>query len=293
MDAEPPYIASDENALFQAYCALRDMGTSSAVSTLLFDGPPGIGKTRLGRHLASVLEGQMLRFQFYAGCGRKELLFDEQFATEENPRGEGILPRAIHLSKSDKPVVLLMDEIDKADRAVDGFLLNFLSEGFIAMPQGGDLVANTENLLVYITKNDDRSVSSPLLRRCRVVYMDWPTLEIETEIVLSTHPWLTPTAIEVLLNPIHRLRKNPEIIKPPSTPEVIRLAYDLADFMRFSLNPGQVGKLYRNSIAQNPTDRRFIEKSDYYLGSILIEAFKELKAPQPDQKRLEIASKLF
>jgi len=264
------YIATDPIAIFQSHYALKDMGQSEKLSALLLDGPPGVGKTFLGKHLAKLLKAELIHFQVFPGCDRSDMIWDSTYAKSGGAE-EGVLLQAISKSQ-DHPVVLLLDELDKSDVRVDSFLLNFLNEGFLFVPQLGVRQATSQNLLIVITKNDQRDASAPLLRRCRVVYMNWPTVEIETRILRQTTPALTDEACAKLLEIPNRLRINPEIIKAPSTNEMMRVAPDLLELIQRQANPLLVGEYFINAIAQNISDRRFIEKSPLYIGMAIIEA---------------------
>lgn len=284
------YIITDALAVFQAFACIRSMGAGSGeVSALLLDGPPGVGKTFLARIIAKRLGAEVMRFQFFDGCGKSEMLFDDSLISESNPTGAGIIPQAITKSYSGRPVVLILDEIDKAGPSVDGFLLNFLSEARLSVPRLGDLEADTSNLLVVITKNDVRDVSNPLLRRCRVVYLQWPTLADETAVIQQYLPWMTEAACATFLEEPHRLRKNPEVIKPPATPELIRFAGDLPSFVAMEPDPTSVGRIYRGAIAQNPSDHRFIPQSDAFFGAKILEMLSEVSPPQHPTPRLRDA----
>lgn len=276
------YIATDPIAILQAHFCLKDMGKSEKISSLLLDGPPGVGKTYLGKHLSGLLDAELLHFQVFPGCDRSDMLWDSTYTVDGEGTNEGILLQAIRLSEKGK-VVLILDELDKSDVRVDSFLLNFLNEGFLMIPQLGTLRANTANLMVVITKNDLRDASPPLLRRCRVVYMDWPTVDIESRIIMAAVPAMTEKGCAALLELANRLRINPEIKKAPSTNEMMRVAPDLLEMIQLGSSDTLIGEYYINSIAQNVHDRRFIEKSPIYIGLFLREALspcvKSLAAP--------------
>lgn len=267
------YIATDPIAIFQAHYSLKEMGKSEKISALLLDGPPGVGKTFLGKHLSKLLKAELIHFQVFPGCDRGDMIWDTTYAKTGGTE-EGVLLQSIKKS-IDHPVVLLLDELDKSDVRVDSFLLNFLNEGFLFIPQLGMLNASSKNLLIVITKNDLRDAAAPLLRRCRVVYMNWPTVEIETRILRQCTPAMTDKACAALLEIPNRLRINPEVIKPPSTSELMRMAPDLLELVQRDANALLLGEYFINAIAQNVKDRRFIEKSPLYIGMSMIESLTE------------------
>lgn len=290
-DLAGKYIATDPLAIYQAYSAIRDMGERGEISALLLDGPPGTGKTMLAKIITGFLNARRLRFQFFEGSGRKDLLFDAAFATEENPLGEGILPQALRLNQEPGLLVVHLDEIDKANADVDGFFLNFLQEGLLSIPQFGDIKADPSRILFILTKNDQRDLTAALLRRCRVAYMQWPSLEAETDILRGHYPWLPVEACTTLLEIPRKLRQNPEVKKAPSTPELIRVVYDLADYIRLQTDPDpeQVGIIFRGAIAQLPQDHRFVEKSVTFWGQKLIEVFANLDIPPREGPQATVA----
>jgi MoxR-like ATPase len=187
-------------------------------------------------------------------------------------------------SSHKKKTILLLDEIDKADVRVDSFMLNFLQDGEIFLPQLGEekglFTADSANLLVIITKNDQREVSGPLLRRCRVTYMAWPSMDVERKILRCSLPFMDNESLDSILEIPHFLRSRPGVKKPPSTPEMVRLANDI--FLMMHITPGvdklNIGRYYINSIAQNPSDQEIVSshKSPIFLGSRIFETFSRL-----------------
>ena len=267
------YIATDLYAVIQAHRAIADMGDKEKVSALLLDGPPGTGKTFLARTMSKYLGARLLHFQFFPGCGRGDLLWDIASSRSGDKREDGIVLRALRMSQKEK-VVLLLDELDKATVEVDSFLLNFLNEGHIYV-QGEDLLeADRNTLIVCITKNDQRHASHALLRRCRCILMDWPSVSTETAIMKKIVPGLTDEACTVLLEIPTRLRRNPEVKKAPSTPEICRAAADLLELVARGCRHDVLGEYYVSCLCPLPEDRRWVEKSPAYVGLSVREALQ-------------------
>lgn len=271
------YIATDPVAVMQANNALADMGRGDGLSALLMDGPPGTGKSYLAKYLAFALKARLIRFQIFPNCGREDLILDLAI-NPDGSRTPGVLLQALHASHEGK-VVLLLDELDKATANVDSFLLNYLNDAELIIPQLGDFKANRENLLVVITKNDVREASAPLLRRCRVTYMAWPSREVETRILKNDHPYLTEEAADALLDIPAFLRMNPDVKKAPSTPEMIRLTRDILQLLATTqVDDLNLGRYYVNSVAQSEHDQAIVlaHKSPMYLGTRIGEAFRKI-----------------
>jgi|GEM_PF-1552692 len=269
------YIATDNIAVYKAEAALRDMGPQEYLSALLLDGPPGCGKTFLAKILAKRLGAKLVQFQFYPGCGKDDLILDTAMS-KNGERAQGILITTMLMSQQRK-VVLLLDELDKAQPSVDSFLLTFLNEGSLLVPQlGGEFVANKENLLVVITKNDDRQAGTALLRRCRVVQMKWPSIEVEMKIFRQKYPYLTDEACLSMIDSAARLRGHPDAKKAPATPELIRLIADILVLVNEGRTAQELGYYYVDSITPLIHDRQYIPDSPTYLGTRIKRAFEPL-----------------
>lgn len=263
------FIETDPITMMIARAAIRGMGAES-VSALLLDGPPGIGKSYLGKHLANDLKAKLIHFQFFPGCGREDLLFD----TGPGGNGEripGILLQTIEASKTGK-VVLLLDELDKADVRVDSFLLTFLNDAKIFLPQFGELIANTSNLLVIITKNDEREASGPLLRRCRCVFMDWPRKEVELKILQHHLPEVRVKLLDFLIQESNRFRSHADVQKKVSTSELLRMARDIMEEVKSGTHQERLGQFFINSIAPIERDRRILQHPPTYYGVKILES---------------------
>jgi len=169
---------------------------------LLAEGPAGAGKTELGKVLASMLGAELLRLQCYEGLDEARALFEwnyqKQLLRIQADRGEGrhwddvahdvfspdfLLERPLlRAITSPRTVVLLIDEIDKADPEFEAFLLEVLSDFQVSVPELGTLTAR-QRPIVVLTSNRTRDLSEALLRRCLHLFVDFPGPEKEAEII--------------------------------------------------------------------------------------------------------------
>lgn len=271
------YVITDPVAVYAAECAVSAMREGESLSALLLDGPPGVGKTFLGKCLAKALGAARFIFQFFPGCGKEELLRDRSW--DGQTMVAGILPRAIQASQTGK-AVLILNELDKADVSVDGFLLDFLQEGLLFIPQlGGELRASPENLLVVITKNDLRDATEALIRRCRAVYMDWPSREVETRLIQKSLPWASDRLCEVFLETAEQLRRHPGVKKKPSPPELLRLIADCYRLRDRGLSLWEWSRFLLAGLAPLPQDRRYLEGNPMAWAAAVREELAELENP--------------
>ncbi|MDD4933657.1 MAG: MoxR family ATPase [Methylacidiphilaceae bacterium] len=261
----PDYILTDPAAILAVECAVHSMGEGESLGAVLLDGPPGCGKTFLGKALARVLGAKRYLFQFFPGCGKEELLRDR--ALDGQGLVAGLLPQAISSSREGK-TVLILNELDKADVSVDSFLLDFLNEGSITIPQlGGELCADPKNLFVAITKNDLRDATEALIRRCRTVYMGWPTLETEIRLIQSVWPWATRALCEPLIGAANQLRQHPGVKKKPSPPEITRLLGDCWRIRRRNLSLLEWSRFLVTGLVPLPQDRKYLEENPMALAA--------------------------
>ena len=264
----PKYLPPAPAAVWAARMAVQDMG-KDYLSALLLDGFPGCGKTFLGKMMAREMGAKLISFQFFPGCGRDELLF----ANEKSRGGElvpGVLVRAIQESHL-QPTVLLCDEMDKVPTSIDAFFLNFLNENLLYVPVLGELKANSNNLLVVLSKNAEREASEPLARRCRYVYMGWPPREREVEIAQTLCPDVNTSALEFLIDEARELRQKPTLKKKPSPPEVCRLARDLHAMTKQNASESDLGNYLVMGLVPFMTDRGHFDKNPLYLGKKWLE----------------------
>ena len=168
---------------------------------LLIEGAAGVGKTEIAKVMAQALDRELVRLQCYEGLDESKALYEWNYqkqllsiqvnmGTEDKDaltRGlfsdEYLLERPLLKSiHSEKPVVLLIDEIDKADEEFEAFLLELLSEMQVSIPEVGTIRAKSIPFVV-LTSNRARPLSEALRRRCAYLYIQYPDLEKELSIL--------------------------------------------------------------------------------------------------------------
>lgn len=230
------FVITDKSAITSMWLTFRDTDNGH-IAAIVLDGCPGVGKTFLAEKSADAMDAEVIFFQFYRGAGKEELLYDLDVAkivqgmsgnyVPENFKdivSLGVLPKAAHLS-NEKKVVLILDEMDKSHPSTDAMLLDFLQSGRINIPHIGEIKANTANLVVVFTKNDERSLSEPLLRRCRPVHIEFPSFDVEVKMIRDESH--CPLEMAKALVTFAKKVREADLTKIPSTPELIRLAKDI------------------------------------------------------------------
>ncbi len=175
---------------------------------LLVEGRAGVGKTEIANVMARLLDTKLIRLQCYEGLDvttalyewnyPKQLLrikLDEQSGRSADEREQEIFSEAFllerpllaALTQTDKPPVLLIDEVDRADEEFEAFLLEVLSDFQVTIPEIGTIKA-THRPLVILTSNRSRDLSDALRRRCLYLWIDYPDLEKELRIVRAKVP---------------------------------------------------------------------------------------------------------
>jgi MoxR-like ATPase len=212
---------------------------------LLAEGPAGAGKTELGKVLAALLDTELIRLQCYEGLDEARALFEwnyqKQLLRIQADRREGrawddvaheIFSRDFLLARpllraitAPARVVLLIDEIDKADPEFEAFLLEVLSDFQVSVPELGTVTAH-QRPIVVLTSNRTRELSEALLRRCLHLWVDFPGPEKEAEIVALKVPELDVRLRTQVAAFVAGLRKL-ELTKPPSIAETLDWARGL------------------------------------------------------------------
>jgi MoxR-like ATPase len=225
------YLADESTALV-SFLAAR-LG-----KPVLVEGPAGVGKTELAKAVSRATGRHLIRLQCYEGLDeakalyewnyRKQLLRIQSEAADtgwqevkEDIFGEEfLLPRPLLTAIStDDAAVLLIDEIDKTDQEFEAMLLEVLSDFQISIPELGLVEARTRPL-VLLTSNNSRELTEALKRRCLYLWLDYPTVERELEIVRLHAPELEEQIARKLVEVIHMVRSL-DLKKPPSIAESI------------------------------------------------------------------------
>ena len=206
---------------------------------LLIEGAAGVGKTEIAKVMASALDRDLVRLQCYEGLDESKALYEWNYQkqllsiqvnmNQENRdeltaslfRDEYLLERPLLQSiKSEKPVVLLIDEIDKADEEFEAFLLELLSDMQVSIPEIGTIKARTIPFVV-LTSNRARPLSEALRRRCAYLYIEYPDMEKELAILRAKLPHVDDRLCAQVALAVHNLRNNDSILKKPSIAETL------------------------------------------------------------------------
>ncbi len=231
------YLA-DEPAALVSYLA-QQLG-----KPVLVEGPAGVGKTELAKALSRATGRELVRLQCYEGLDEAKAMYEwnyrKQLLRIQSGGAQGgwedvqedifssdfLLARPLMKAiSSPEPVVLLIDEIDKTDQEFEAMLLELLSDFQITIPELGQISASSMPIVV-LTSNDSRELTEALKRRCLYLWLDYPGLEREMEIVRLHAPELSETLARRLVEVIEMVRAL-DLKKPPSIAESIDWARTL------------------------------------------------------------------
>jgi MoxR-like ATPase len=243
---------------------------------VLVEGPAGVGKTELAKAMAAAQGRVLIRLQCYEGLDESKALYEWEYAKQllytqllkekvsEATAGARTLAEAVDILSghdavffsrrfllprpllqaltSEKPALLLVDEIDKADPEFEAFLLEVLSDFAVTIPEIGTVAAPRDRLpRVILTSNNARELSDALKRRCLHLFIDFPSVERELAIVRSRLPEISEKLAQATVRAIHKLRSL-DLKKPPSISETLDWARALALLNADVLTPQLVGE---------------------------------------------------
>jgi MoxR-like ATPase len=232
----------------EAHAYLSDEGLATACflslrmrRPLFLEGEAGVGKTELAKTLAAVLDVPLIRLQCYEGLDAAQALYDWDFPRQllhlRAAEAAGVtdverleselydrrflvsrpLLQALETSTEERPSVLLVDEIDRADDEFEAFLLEVLSDFTISIPELGTISARRPPVVV-VTSNRTREVHDALKRRCLYHWLDHPAFEREVAIIRRRLPDATETLVRQVAGAASRLRRL-DLLKAPGIAE--------------------------------------------------------------------------
>ena len=273
---EENYIADDGLAA-TLYIAMR------LNRPLLIEGAAGVGKTEVAKAASRAFGRELVRLQCYEGLDESKALYEWNYqkqllAIQMGKGGEGrmkdlfgeeyLLERPLLKSiRSEEPVVLLIDEIDKADAEFEAFLLELLSEMQVTIPEYGTVHARSLPFIV-LTSNHTRPLSEALRRRCAYLYLEYPDVPKEIRILMAKQPGLSEALAAQVARAAAYLRQSDRVTKKPSVAESLDWAAALQALGADELDDENLSQTLGFALKNND-DIREIMADDEFIRAIL------------------------
>ncbi|CVK19820.1 AAA family ATPase [Sporomusa sphaeroides] len=253
---------SDKELLTTVYLALK------LEKPLLVEGAPGVGKTEIAKVLSKVFDTELIRLQCYEGLDENKALYEWNYQRQlikiqmlrdtacQNLSEDDVFsldyllerPLLKAIRAENRPV-LLIDEIDKTDEEFEAFLFEILSDFQISIPELGTVSAKHIPIVV-LTSNHDRELSEGLRRRCVYLYIDYPTIDKEINIIRAKIPEVTEKLALQIATAVNHLRNSLTLSKQPSIAETLDWTRALiamhADHLDSTMVKQTMGLLFKN-----------------------------------------------
>ncbi len=292
----------------QSYIATDEISTVVFLADrlqkpVLVEGPAGVGKTELAKAWACAAQRELIRLQCYEGLDETKALYEweyakqmlytqllrdklhdllhdtqtlaqaaDRLAAEEDVffSNRFLLPRPLLKAViADRPSLLLIDEIDRADAEFEAFLLEVLSDFQVSVPELGTIKAK-QMPFVILTSNNTRELSEALKRRCLYLYIDYPNADAELKIVKMRVPDLAPQMAQQAVTLVQRLRKL-DLKKHPSVSETLDWARALVTLNAKNLD----SKTLENTLTVLLKHEHDVERAQKVLGEFNVSQAQE------------------
>ena len=228
---------------------------------VLVEGPAGVGKTELAKAIAEITGARLIRLQCYEGLDEAKALYEWNYKkqllriqvdkdadadwdeVESDIFSEPFLLTRplLEAIRSEEPVVLLIDEVDRVEIETEALLLEVLSDFQVSIPELGTIVGASQRPIVLLTSNNTRELSEALKRRCLYLHIDYPEMEREKEIVRVRVPEIDEALADQVSRVVRSIRAM-EIKKAPSISETIDWARTLLYLGKNDVTPEVIGE---------------------------------------------------